>query len=472
MSKAKIHYYDIGDYLSREEKLKIIKEFGSVSNVPWKSLKPNEHGDWINQRNESFDEFIPIQPEKKFDVKSQSFFVAYSLGLGTNRDAWCYNSSKQNLLENINKTVSFYNSERERFLKDSEKTLEEIEIDKFLTFDSKKINWTDTWKRDLIKNRKYDSDENCITEGIYRPFFKQALYFSPTLNHRVYQQPKIFPKSDIKNLVICLTGKGASKDFSVLISNSIANLDSIEKAQCFPLYHYEERQVENPGLFDEGGQSEYIQRDGVSDFILERARKAYGNNVNKEDIFYYVYGLLHSQQYRETFKNDLKKMLPRIPLVDGARDFWKFSKAGRALADLHINYESVPPLMGVRVLVNGVLAAPDTPYPNPHTLYEVEKMRFPKKGQKDTIIYNSKVIIENIPDKAYEYVVNGKSAIEWIMERYQIKTDKKSGIKNDPNDWSKEVGNPRYILDLLLSIINVSVQTVDIVNGLPELEFE
>lgn len=180
-----------------------------------------------------------------------------------------------------------------------------------------------------------------------------------------------------------------------------------------------------------------------------------------------MYGVLYSPDYRAAFANDLKKMLPRIPLVEDVRDFWKFSKSGRQLADLHIDYENVPPYEGVNV------KEPDEIYQMlPEEFYRVEKMRFPKKGQKDTIIYSSRITISNIPEKAYEYVVNGKSAIEWIMERYQVTIHKESGIKNDPNDWSKEVGNPRYILDLLLSIINVSVQTVDIVEGLPKLAFE
>lgn len=230
--------------------------------------------------------------------------------------------------------------------------------------------------------------------------------------------------------------------------------------QCFPLYYFEERQKDNPTLFDEAGESEYIRRDGVSDFILERAIKQYGKNVTKEDVFYYVYGFLHSPEYREMFANDLKKMLPRLPLVEDVRDFWKFSKAGRELADLHINYETVPAYDGVTV--TGAERG----------FYRVEKMRYPKKDQKDTIFYNSKITIENIPAKAYEYVVNGKSAIDWIMERYQITVHKESQIKNDPNDWADEVGNPRYILDLLLSVINVSVQTVDIVKGLPKVSFE
>jgi len=254
---------------------------------------------------------------------------------------------------------------------------------------------------------------------------------------------------------------GSSKDFSTMIVNTNPDYEIISKSQCLALYFYEERQKQSRGLFDtDEGDSECIRRDGVSDFIYERAKKQYGKNVTKEDIFYYVYGFLHSQEYRKMFANDLKKMLPRLPLVDDVRDFWKFSKAGRELAELHLNYETIPAYDGV--MVKGT----------DHGFYKVEKMRFPKKDQKDTIIFNSKTIIENIPEKAYEYVVNGKSAIEWIMERYQITTHKESGIKNDPNDWADEVGNPRYILDLLLSIINVSIKTVDIVNKLPKVIFK
>ena len=194
--------------------------------------------------------------------------------------------------------------------------------------------------------------------------------------------------------------------------------------------------------------------------MLEMAHKQYGKNVTKEDIFYYVYGFLHSKEYRETFANDLMKMLPRLPLVETVTDFWAFSKAGRKLAELHLNYETVAPHPDVNVSGDDGKS------------YTVEKMRFPKKDQKDSIIYNSKITVSNIPAQAYEYVVNGKSAIEWIMERYQVTTHKESGITNNPNDWAAEVGNPRYILDLLLSIINVSVQTVQIVSELPKLKFE
>ncbi|MDD3333522.1 MAG: helicase, partial [Proteiniphilum sp.] len=453
--KATIHYHDIGDYLSREEKLKIISDFGSIGNenMNWITIKPNEYGDWISQRNNSFSTFIPIV---KNDNENSLFFNFYSWGQKSNRDAWTNNSSRNLLLQNINNLVDFYNIQRiDYFLGDEN---EVIKVEDFINPDPTKISWSRSLRRRLKNNQELKPTENSII-SFYRPFFKQYLYYERDLIEEIARIPQLFPSEDYDNLVICLTGKGASKEFSMLMTDAVPNLDTIEKAQCFPLHYYEKNNNQQKSLFDDPNESEYIRRDGVSDFILNRAKKQYGKNVTKEDIFYYVYGFLHSQEYRKAFANDLKKMLPRLPLVDDVRDFWKFSKAGRQLAELHVEYESVPPYPEVKV--NG----DDSGY------FKVQKMRFPKKGQKDTIIFNSKIIISNIPDKAYEYVVNGKSAIEWIMERYQVTVDKKSQIKNDPNDWAAEVGNPRYILDLLLSIINVSVQTVDIVNQLPKLNF-
>lgn len=238
-------------------------------------------------------------------------------------------------------------------------------------------------------------------------------------------------------------------------------------AQCFPLYYYEEKNLDNPTLFDTAADPQYIRRDGISDWILKQAHERYGKDISREDIFYYVYGFLHSPEYRTKFANDLKKMLPRIPLVEDRADFVAFSKAGRSLAQLHLNYEKISPYPDL--VVNGEESGN----------FRVGKMLFAgtrtpssAKPGKDAIRYNSDITVSNIPAKTYEYVINGKSAIEWIMERYQVKTDKASGITNDPNHWSEEVGNERYILDLLLSIVNVSVQTVDIVNGLPKVKFE
>ena len=449
-NRISIYYNDIGEYLGRREKLEIIKRYKTLKNIDWDILNPNQFGDWITQRNNAFEQFIPIDPSKKYDTRTNSFFITQSLGVATNRDNWVYNFSKKNLKENITNTINHYNDQR--LLINNGKL---IEPERLVT----KGNWTRDWLNQVKKNVQIRENASEYRVGLYRPFTKSNYYFDDNLNQERYQLPKLFPSFSSDNKLICLTGTGSRQTFSTIITDNIPSLDLVEKAQCFPLYYYEERQKQKPSLFDTEGESEYIRREGISDFILENAKKRYGKNLNKEDVFYYVYGFLHSPEYRILFTSDLNKMLPRLPLVEDVRDFWTFSKAGRVLAELHINYESVTAYEGVQV--TGANSG----------FYTVEKMRFPKKEQKDTINYNSRITISNIPAKAYEYVVNGKSAIEWIVERYQITTHKESGITNNPNDWSEKVGNPRYILDLLLSIINVSIQTVDIVAGLPKLDF-
>jgi len=459
-SKTKITYIDIGEFLTKKDKLKEIVKAGTILNskLPQKEIKPNEHGDWLSLRNDEFQNFIPLISK---DAKSGDpiyFFSKNNPGMLSSRDAWVYNSSQQKLRSNMSSMIDFYEAQRANI---------DYPIDDNTDFDSlydtnpNNISWSRSLKKDLKKNVQHEFDRNCLTDGLFRPFFKQRLYYDPNFIESPSKFSELISRRN-SNQFICISGIGGN-GFAVIMANSIVDYALVKTGnggtQCFPLYYYEEREKNSPNLFDVAGESEYIRRDGVSDLILERVKKVYGNNVGKEDIFYYVYGILHNPDYRTAFANDLKKMLPRIPLVDDVRDFWKFSKAGRKLADLHINYEDVPPYEGVEV--SGESSGN----------FKVQKMSFPKKGQQDTIIYNSKIVVSNIPEQAYEYVVNGKSAIEWIMERYQVKTDKKSGIKNDPNDWAKEVGNPRYILDLLLSIINVSVQTVDIVDKLPKIDF-
>ncbi len=458
--KAVIHYHDIGDYLSREEKLKIIREFRSVgsSAMPWRILKPNEHGDWINRRNDAFANFIPLGDKKG---KTNSFFQPYySNGVKSNRDAWVYNFSRETVQNSMKTSIDIYNKELEGYITAQESN-PNLTADNFVDFSNRMISWIYETKKHLEKKIAHQFVNDDIVTALYRPFVKQHYYFNNDWNNRLYQIPKLFPSPELDNRVICITGEG-NLGFSTLISDSIPDLCFTKYgnggSQCFPLYWYEKPQEKQLDLFS-SNDSEYIRRDGLSDFILKRAKKQYGKSVTKEDIFYYVYGILHSPEYRTAFANDLKKMLPRLPLLDKAADFWAFSKAGRALADLHINYEAVPPCEEVTV------TGADSGF------FRVEKMRFPKKGQQDSILYNSKITLSDIPGKAYQYAVNGKSAVGWIMERYQVKTDKKSGITNDPNDWAEEVGNPRYILDVLLSVINVSVQTVDIVEGLPKIDF-
>ncbi|MCT4664236.1 MAG: DEAD/DEAH box helicase family protein [Flavobacteriales bacterium] len=471
--KATIYYHDIGDYLSQKEKLQIIADFKSVDNLPIKTLKPNIEGDWINQRNTIFDTFIPIEPEKKFDTKTQSFFNTYAVGISTSRDYWIYNFSRKRVLHNMKSLIEFYNNQR--FLFHNQKDNEVSDVRVFLDNNPNKISWSRALRNDVKKNKPHQFKENVLTTSLYRPFNKITLYNDRNLIESPGLNNSFFPSNhDTKNVVISITGKG-SLGFSFIITNVIPDVCLSKMGnggnQTFPLYYYEKNENKQNTLFDANTEDEFIRKDGVSDFILKRAIKQYGKSVSKEDIFYYVYGILHSSEYRATFANDLKKMLPRIPLVDKPKDFWAFSKAGRSLADLHLNYEEIKAFEDVKIV--GM----------EFKFFKVEKMRFGKKkididgkkksvNDKSIINFNSKITITNIPEKAYEYKVNGKSAIEWIMERYQVKTDKKSGITNNPNDWADEVGNPKYILNLLLSIINLSVQTVEIVDNLPKLKFD
>ena len=247
-----------------------------------------------------------------------------------------------------------------------------------------------------------------------------------------------------------------------LISNAIPNLDLIEKSQCFPLYWYEEQTPDGMNLFNQGKKKGLVRHDGITNFILKRCRENYGPKVMKEDIFYYVYGLLHMESYRKEFASDLRKSLPRIPLVEEPKDFRLISKIGRELADIHLHYEDQEPISGVTVTGEKT------------NNFKVTKIRYAKKGMvedKSTIIYNESIRISGIPKEAQQYEVNGKTPMGWIMDRYQVTTDKKTGIRNDPNDWCEEHENPRYILDLLLSVITLSVKTMELIHQLPQIDF-
>lgn len=473
--KAVIHYHDIGDYLSREDKLKKVKEFRSLGSgkIDWQIIEPNDKYDWINQRDGVFDTLINLGD--KDDKKNDKVFFyanAYGRGLGTSRDNWVYNFSNSQLQNNIKMSTEFYNWERERYNK-SDKT---IPVDDFLKYDLTKITWSKGYKEDVEKNREHQFSPDFITEGVYRPYVKEYLYYDKKVLNEAGAVSKIYvSNSGLKNLAICVSGIGGNKEFSLLLTDKVPDLNIISSgSQCFPLYWYEERGEKKAGnqleLFElEEGEGKYIRHDGVSDWILKEVRSRYGNltSITKEDIFYYVYGILHSEEYRTRFADDLRKSLPRIPIVDKVADFVAFNKAGRALANLHLNYENVEAHPNVTVSELG------NDHSDEYKYYEVEKMHFPTgqkaKDKPGTIIYNPHITIGNIPAEAYDYVVNGKSAIEWIMERYAVTIDKDSLIKNDPNDWSREHNQPRYILDLLLSVINVSVQTMQVVKALPSL---
>ena len=434
---ATIHYHDIGDYLSREEKLKIVDDFGDIDGIEWQTLIPDKHGDWLNKRNSEFDDYIPLAPEKKFDYLTKSFFTTYAIGVATNRDAWVYNSSKVLLVTNMKKTIDFFN--------DCVDTGKQVSSPQSIT-------WTRAARARLEKKEKSGFRPDKIVEAGYRPFQKQYLYFDRQWDEIMGLSIRFFPTPKQKNKVICVSGS------TVLISDSVPDLHFCGDSQAFPLYWYEKIEcndsvMELPGLEKQSG---YIKHDAISDFILQEFRKIAGPRVQKEDIFNYVYGALHNPDYRAKFAADLKKQLPRLPLPKNRREFEKVEKIGRELANLHLHYEEIDPWPLDEIAAGKID-------------YRVEKMAWAKDGKtvrKDMLVVNPSLTLASIPKEAHEYVVNGRTPLEWLIERYQVSTHAESGIRNDPNKWGEEHDYPEYIVELVKRIVRLSVETVRLVGEL------
>jgi predicted helicase len=472
--QGQIRFHDIGDYLNREEKLAKITEFQSIAGIEvakgWQVVIPDEHGDWLKQRDDRFGEFIATGDKGGGEVKK--LFANYSNGLKTQRDAWCYNASKFALALNMERMVTFYNQESERFAKafpGADRKVMEEAIDGFIDTNPCKISWSRALKQDCVKNRRFPYTSSGLIPSLYRPFTKQWLYFDRHFNEVVGQTPRFFLGGSAENRVIFVTGNGA-KEFTTLMAGAIPDIQMQFNGQCFPLYLYDEPiEATQPGLFPEEHAPQPTRRDAITDEGLAYFQEAYpGERLTKEDLFYYVYGLLHSPDYREHYADNLGKELPRIPRVKTAQDFWAFSKAGRALADLHLNFETVEPYP-VQVVASGTLS---------DAAYRVEKMRYGKAkvdgktvDDKTSLVYNDHITLKGIPLEAYGYVVNGKPALDWVVERQCVKTDKDSGIVNDANAWAIEtMGNPKYPLELFMRVITVSLETLKIVKGLPPLD--
>ena len=422
-----LYYHDIGDYLSQKEKLNIISDFEDLSNINWNVVIPDDFNDWLNQRDTNYINYKSLADE------GNSYFDIKDSGIATHRDSWVNNFSKESVAKNVQRMIEVYNSDV-RKLSQIKKGYDSKDVIKYLTTDDSKISWS----TDLIKkaNRKEEIEfnEDSIVEITYRPFVKKYVYRSKELNYTTYKSFRTLPDKDSKNLFINIAGISSKSDFSTLMTDTVNDYMIFTNSRNFPRYVYEEG-----SLFE------------------ERI-----DNIISDDEFYYIYGVLHSPRYRENYQNDLKKSLPRIPQLKNKE---RYIEIGRKLSSLHLKYEEVPVYDGVNIEIS---AQPS---------YKVTKMKFAKTRDENgksvndlsTIIYNQDITISNIPEKAYEYMVNGRSAIEWIMDQYQIKTDKKSGITDDPNDYSTD---EKYIFNLLLRIINVSVQTVDLVNSLPKFEVE
>jgi predicted helicase len=468
---GRIHFHDIGDYLDQKEKLAIVREFASIDGITaakgWKRITPDENNDWLDQVDRSFNKF-PVLGAKRGEEKG--LFDNYSSGVKTNRDAWCYNASKSKLKSNMRRMIDFYNSEVDRYqASDKSKRAED-----FIDTDPKKMSWDRVQRNDVSRDKKVPYDQDSVRPGVYRPFDRRWVFFDRYYNNCVYQLHALYPQPASNNKLICCLGAGESGDFSVLMSESIPNYHFIPAAQGFPLYLYEETKPDDDFFVTSGDQAGRItRRDAITDEGLGYFQAAYpGEAITKEDLFHYIYGLLHSPEYRERFKNNLAKALPRIPAAKAFTDFAAFRDAGHALGDLHVNFESADPYMvtfkeGDHALIN---EAQDDPV----KFYRVTKMKFGGKGKekdKTTVIYNDNITMQDIPMDAYDYVINGKPALEWVMERQVVKQDKASGIVNDANDYANEtVGDPRYPLDIFRRVITVSLETMRIVNSLPALD--
>ncbi|WP_375684225.1 DEAD/DEAH box helicase [Bartonella sp. CB15SXKL] len=485
--RGKIYFRNIGDYLTRQEKLTMIESLGSIDGITrskqgWQIITPDKHGDWIKQRDDSFKKFLAIGVKKGHDKK---LFKIYSCGLKTNRDAWAYNSSYKILENNMHNMITFYNSEVERFndaYPHADHKIRANAVNNFINADESKISWSHNVKQELVRGKILKFEDACLMQSLYRPFTRQWLYYNRTFNERVYQTPRIFPmEKAVENKIIQVTGIGAMGGFSVLMTTALPDVQVIENGQCFPRYIYEDstvpkskREKQSHLFTDSTEESKTVglqRHDAITDEGLAHFKAAYPNEkITKDDLFYYVYGLLHSEDYRSRYADNLSKELPRIPCVKSADDFWKFVTAGRELGHLHVNYETVEPYPVTFKKGNPKV----TEISNPEKFYYVTEMKFSgnsKEKDKSTVFYNSNIIMTDIPLEAYEYIVNGKPALEWVMERQCVKTDKKSGIVNDANRYAVEtVGNPAYPLELFQRVITVSLKTMKIVKNLPKLE--
>lgn len=466
---GQIYFHDIGDYLSRQEKLETIQNFGSINGITteqgWTQITPDAFGDWLNQRDPNFNHYLSMGDKK--DKQAPALFENYSNGVKTNRDAWVYNASASQLEQHIRRSITFYNAEVDRYLAQPNGG-KITKAEDFVTFDSTQFSWGRANKWDLEKGKKYAFSKASVYRALYRPFTKSFVYFNKDLNDMIYQLPRIFPTAETKNRVICLSVSG-TKTFSCTITNIIPDLHIIGDTQCFPLYLYDTTPQETT-LFTTGGNPTTTRRDAITHEALAHFQAAYPNHpLTKEDIFYYLYALLHHEEYRQRYADNLTKQLPRIPCVKTHADFAALTTAGRALAELHLNYETVDlytnvDIKGLTITPSGITGGKDEDF-------YVTNMKFAKKDIKHTVIYNGHYTITNIPEEAYDYIVNGKPALEWVMERQGVSTDKKTGITNDANDWAIEtMNNPKYPLELFLRVITVSLKTNEIVRSLPKLD--
>ncbi len=446
----RIFYYRTDDLWNKKQKFDFLDDRGHVGNIDWQPIRPDTRYTWLTEGLQpEFETFIPMgtmEAKRASGAPADVIFKTYSLGINTSRDAWVYNFSRNELIQNMRLTIDTYNVEVDRWKRREDRA---ANLDDFVLSDDKKIKWSSALKPKLRSGQIAEFADTKIRQSLYRPFTKSNLFFDRVMNHRVHVYPAILPtaESEMENRVICVAGIGDRKGFGCLATNMIPSIDlAFEKTQCFPFY-----------IYDEDGSN---RRENITDWVLAQFHAHYRDeSIGKWDIFHYVYALLHHPDYRERYQANLKRDLPRLPYTP---DFWEFAKAGQRLGEIHIGYEEVSEYP-LHFIENRDVPIDPSPRLRGRGLWRVEKMKLSK--DKTQLVYNDFLTLDGIPAKAFGYRLGNRSALEWVIDQYRVKTDKRSGIVNDPN----REDDPRYIVKLIGKVITVSLETVEIVEGLPDL---
>ncbi len=441
-SQPEIFYARVDELWRKEDKYHYLDSNKHYRNIEWKPITPDARHTWLTEGiHTEFHAFLPMGTKEAKAARTQTvdvIFKRYGRGVATCRDAWAYNFDRKALAINMIGMIGAYNAEIDRWTRRENR---DANVDDFVVYDDAKIKWSESLKRNLQGGKTADFSEKKMRASLYRPFTKSNLYFDRIMTERVYVFPSIFPtpETETENRVICVSGIGSNKPFHTLMSSLIPSLDILEKTQCFSFYTY-----------DEDGEN---RRENITAWALSQFRAHYRDDtIGKWDIFHYAYALLHHPEYRERYAANLRRDLPRLPY---APDFWGFSKAGQRLGEIHIGYEDA---------VKYPLSYIETP--ETQLDWRVEKMKLSK--DKTQIKYNDFLTLDGIPARAFDYRLGNRSALEWVIDQYRIKTDKRSGIVNDPN----RDDDPQYIVKLIAKVITVSLETVEIVDDLPELDVQ
>jgi predicted helicase len=450
-NKGAIYYHDIGDYLTREQKLEKLNGFGEVTKIEWLTLKPNTDGDWINQRSEAYSDFLPMIDKSRKGLQSSALFIDSTQGIETSKDSWCYNFSEKNLEVNIGSLVKNYNTALSKF-KNRELSLDEVK-----QMPKSEVSWSRGMIQKLEKGKTIDVETADFQLISYRPFVKKFGYRNDQIINMQFRTRRIFPnkKGNIALATISLSGSS----FSVFAVSSLFDRHFLTE-EAFPLFTYQEAAKGSDGTFDFGDNQEAEVESGISDWAIMHFQQKYRDDkITKTDIFNYIYGVLISPEFVQLFGSDARKMGPRVPLV---KDFWTYSKAGEALIELHCNYEDSDPISPARVLIKGEASSSGN-------FYKVSKMTFGKNSDKSkdlsTLYFNENITFAEIPSEAHVFQVNGRSLLEWVVNDYRYVLDKDTQIESDPNDFSS---NPRYIFELVHKAINVGIETQVILKNLPK----